>query len=352
MEILILPRYSRLGASSRLRIYQYIPYLESAGIHCIVHPFFDDLYVNSLLTKHKPLFNIIKSYLKRVYFLFKYKNIDIIWIEKEVFPWVPYWIEQIAVFNKKKTIVDYDDAVFYQYTQHSSRVVRILLGEKIDKIIESAFIVVVGNEYLKKYAVTADSNRVKVVPTVVNIDNYKTTYKNVTIVTIGWIGSPATTKYLCSIAPIFSYFQNSNIKFIAVGAKKELLVGLPIEVILWNEEQEAYNIQQFDIGIMPLTNELFAQGKCGYKLIQYMACGKPVIASPVGVNCSIVKHGINGFLASTVDEWKEAIISLVDDPYLRLNMGTKGRKLVEQEYSLDITVPLLKTLILSVTGRS
>jgi glycosyltransferase involved in cell wall biosynthesis len=334
-----------LGASSRLRFYQYIPHLEAAGIQCVVHQFFDDVYIQNLLGKKKPIFNIIKSYFKRMYFIFKYKNIDIIWIEKEIFPWMPYLIEHIFVRNKKKVIVDYDDAVFHNYAKHSSPIIRILLGKKINKIMESASIVVAGNEYLKNYAIDTGSKRVEIVPTVVNINKYKMAYENKTVIIIGWIGSPSTTKYLYNIAPVFSYFRNDTIKFIAVGAKKELLEGLPIEVIAWDEDEEVYAIQQFNIGIMPLENGLFEQGKCGYKLIQYMACGIPVIASPVGVNCDIVKHGVNGFLASTIDEWKKAITTLIDNKNLRLDMGINGRKLVEQKYSLDITTEIIKNLI-------
>jgi glycosyltransferase involved in cell wall biosynthesis len=135
---------------------------------------------------------------------------------------------------------------------------------------------------------------------------------------------------------------------IAIGPKPEQLQHFPIEVRPWAENTEVAEIQQFDIGIMPLADTVWERGKCGYKLIQYMACGKPVVASPVGVNKLIVRHGMNGFLARTDSEWFDALDALCQDAALRKRMGNNGRKVMEQNYSLQITAPKLTDLIRSV----
>jgi len=104
-----------------------------------------------------------------------------------------------------------------------------------------------------------------------------------------------------------------------------------------------------DIGIMPLPDEPWARGKCGYKLIQYMACGLPVVASPVGVNSEIVQHGVNGFLAQTEEEWAEAIQTLAESDKLRARMGEEGRRIAHTQYSLETWGPKLAKLIRSVS---
>lgn len=126
-------------------------------------------------------------------------------------------------------------------------------------------------------------------------------------------------------------------------------LGLPMESIAWSEQTEAASIASFDIGIMPLVDEPFERGKCGYKLIQYMACGLPVVASPVGVNCQIVEHGVNGFLAETPAEWEDALRTLAADPGLRMRMGRAGRQKVEAQYAIQVAGPRMAELLKSVT---
>jgi glycosyltransferase involved in cell wall biosynthesis len=116
----------------------------------------------------------------------------------------------------------------------------------------------------------------------------------------------------------------------------------------WSEDREVADIQEMDIGIMPLPDAPWMRGKCGYKLIQYMACGLPVVASPVGVNRDIVDHGVNGFLAETPAEWAEALGTLVTDAALRQRMGAKARALVENQYSLRVQGPYIAKLLRSV----
>ena len=96
---------------------------------------------------------------------------------------------------------------------------------------------------------------------------------------------------------------------------------------------------------MPLEDAPFERGKCGYKLIQYMACGLPVVASPVGVNCQIVEHGVNGFLAESPAQWEQAMKTLLANPALRQRMGQAGRKKVEQQYCIQVTGPKMAALL-------
>ena len=167
--------------------------------------------------------------------------------------------------------------------------------------------------------------------------------------TIGWIGTPTTAKFLLGIADAFKEIVKVyGARIVAVGANPQPFQGLPVEVRPWQEKTEVAEIQDFDVGLMPLPDEPYERGKCGYKLIQYMACGKPAVASPVGANTEIVRHGENGFLATTTDEWIDALSRLIEDPNLRFRMGQAGRSMVESEYSLQMQAPRLEGMLRSV----
>jgi glycosyltransferase involved in cell wall biosynthesis len=111
--------------------------------------------------------------------------------------------------------------------------------------------------------------------------------------------------------------------------------SLPVQFIRWNRETELEDLSSIDIGIMPLPDDAWARGKCGFKGLQYMALGIPAVMSPVGVNCDIIRNGENGFLAGSPDEWFEKLCLLIDDPTLRTRLGAAGRKTVEDHYSFD-----------------
>jgi glycosyltransferase involved in cell wall biosynthesis len=119
----------------------------------------------------------------------------------------------------------------------------------------------------------------------------------------------------------------------------------------WDEDTEARDIAAFDVGVAPLADGPWERGKCGFKIIQYMAAGRPVVASAVGANRSIVQHGITGFLASTDAEWTAALRTLEGDRDLRRRMGDAGRRLVEERYSIQANVPALAACLQEAAGR-
>ena len=135
-----------------------------------------------------------------------------------------------------------------------------------------------------------------------------------------------------------------------VGAG-ELDLGVRIKSVPWDRETEVASIAQFDVGIMPLHDGPFERGKCGYKLIQYMAVGRPVVGSPVGANCRIIQHGFNGFLANSVQEWTDAILQLYRDFRLRQRIGAEARKTVESKYCLQLTAPELASIFKQVVDK-
>ena len=349
-RILLLSRYTRLGASSRLRFFQYLPYLEKKGFSVTIRPFFEDNYLAGLYDGKMPLFSVLESYITRLGTILNAKWFDAIWMEAELFRWLPAWVEEALFPAGVPLVVDYDDAIFDWYTSQRFFGVSRLLGQKINRIMAMADLVIVGNDYLGNYAHSAGAKRIEKVPTVVDIDRYFVPDRDVSrSVTVGWIGTPVTAKFLAYISEALQTIVNKyGVSIVAVGAKPQQWNGLPVEVRPWQESTEVTDIQDFDIGLMPLPDEPYERGKCGYKLIQYMACGKSVVASPVGVNAEIVRDGENGFLAKTTDEWIEALSRLLEDPQLRLRMGQAGRSMVESEYSLQAQAPRLEGMLRSV----
>lgn len=351
-NVLFLSRYARLGSSSRLRLFQYLPYLKNAGIAVTLAPLFGDDYVRGLYGGKIAKLAVLKAYVVRLGIMLRAGRFDAVWVEKEMLPWVPVWLELGLFPAKVPLIVDYDDAVFHRYDQHRLTLVRDLLGRKIDRVMQRADLVVAGNEYLASRARSAGAVRVEILPTVVDITRYGVTTSlpgQQPLPTIGWIGSPATAHFLHLIAPALNEVVARKLaRMVAVGANADQLHDLPITALPWTEATEVADIQGFDIGIMPLPDAPFERGKCGYKLIQYMACGKPVVASPVGANSTIVRDGVDGFLALTHQEWVDALARLLAHPALRQQMGREGRVRVENEFSLQQAAPRLISMIESV----
>jgi glycosyltransferase involved in cell wall biosynthesis len=169
---------------------------------------------------------------------------------------------------------------------------------------------------------------------------------------IGWIGSPSTLKYVKLLVPALEILNTQfALELQLVNGEKGVAYSGKQVLIPWSEETEVGSILQMDIGIMPLPDDPWERGKCAYKLIQYMACGLPVVASPVGMNLEVVVHGENGFLASSVEEWVEYLRKLLEDPSLRARMGEKGRAMVLEKYTLEKNFTKLEKIVGQLIGE-
>lgn len=329
-------------------------YMREHGIQITLSPLLDIDYLDKLYESGNYDFvAIAKGMGRRVVDLRTSGKYDLLWIEKELFPWFPFFVEKVFEAGTPY-LADYDDAIFHNYDIHPRRIVQRLLGKKIDAIMANANIVTVGNEYLAERARNAGAPRVEILPSVIDLKRYPLVEARVNeIFTIGWIGSPSTTKHLLEAeTALKEVCGNRGGKVVLVGAGENPFSGLMATIRDWDEATETGEIGNFDVGIMPLPDNPWERGKCGFKLIQYLACGKPVVASPVGVNREIVVDGVNGFLASSHDEWVRALERLKSDPELRKAMGANGRRMVEGKYCLQVTAPRLHRLLLDAAGRA
>lgn len=353
MKILALTKYGSLAASSRQRFMQYDPALAAAGMSVDYAPFLGNDHMERLVAgRRTPLRAVVRAYAGRLRSLASAGRYDALWVQYELFPYWPGFLERIATLWGKPIVLDYDDAIFHMYDKAPNALVRTMLGSKLVPLLRSATACCCGNDYLRDYA-ARHCNHTIVLPTVVDTDIYVPPSDRATggPVVVGWIGSPSTWPNVRPLLPMLQELVRDHgivVRAVGAGAGAER-DGFPgLDFIEWSEASEVADVQSFDIGIMPLRDQPFERGKCGYKLIQYMACGKPVVAAPVGVNMDIVREGENGYLVETPEAWRNALIKLVHDPELRKRMGDAGRKRAVRDYSLASQAPRLVDLFRSL----
>lgn len=350
-RVLCFTKYSRLGASSRLRSYQYLPLLVNSGFDVSVSSLFDDKYLKNLYAgKRTSILHVLMCYLRRFFKLFSVLKYDVLWIEKELFPYFPSVFEFILRVFRVRFVVDYDDAIFHNYDTSESVLIRRLLGGKIKKVMRLSNAVIAGNPYIYNYAVSAKAKYVIYIPTVVDESRYRAIKSNSDRpLVIGWIGTPKTQKYVLDISNVLSdVCREYNAELLFVGASEEIagaFPGIDVRVEKWSEAAEADLIAEMDIGIMPLVDGPWEMGKCAYKIIQYMASGLPVVASPVGVNIDIVHKYECGLLADGDEQWRDAFEKLLSNHSLRSEMGRNARASVESQFSLASQLPVISKIL-------
>ncbi|RKS99994.1 glycosyltransferase family 4 protein [Flavobacterium sp. 123] len=335
MKILFLSKYNRDGASSRYRFYNYKPYFDKNDIQYHIKPLLDDSYVLNLYKKRKikvfiqRLFSILKRF---CFVLFKTSNYDLIVIEKELFPNVPYIVEKLLMKGKVYAL-DFDDYIATGYKTNSFK--RFFFENKIDKLARNAKFVTVGNHW---YFKEIKGGNLIYLPTVINLESYPAIKENyqTNVVTIVWIGSLSTGKYLQIIVPVLRKLAKKYLIKLKIVGVDVVLEGVDYEIIDWKEDTEVNELLSADIGIMPLDNTIWEKGKCGFKLIQYMACGLPVVASDAPANEEIIENGVNGFIAHTENEWYFSLEKLILNTSIREKFGKSGRRNIELNYSYQV----------------
>jgi glycosyltransferase involved in cell wall biosynthesis len=346
-SILMLTKYPVRGASSRMRALQYAPFFEMAGAAVTVAPLFSDRYLAALYSRGaRPAPIVIASYARRLFRLLSVRKFDLIWLEKEAFPYLPSAFEEVLVAAGVPYVLDYDDAVFHNYDLSPSPLTRGLLKNKLDRLLKGAALVTVGNDYLDDYVTAHGARQTLLLPTVVDVDRYRVSpAPGGDTLRIGWIGTPSTTPHLKLIWPALSTLSSlRSVRLVTVGAPPLEERNFPLEQHSWSQRTETERLEDIDVGVMPLPDEPFERGKCAYKLIQYMASARPVVASPVSVNAQVVTPDV-GFLATSNQEWVSALLRLADDPALRSRLGLAGRGRVEETFSLQVQAPrLLETI--------
>lgn len=346
MKVLFLAAYSNLVAASRIKVYQFLPFLEEKGIKCRVICFTPSFVYRlrlasennkKLLFAYYPLSNIIRL-LKTVVAILIAPKFDIVFINE---PIIPFGLERLLKLANKNIIFQFSDAVFIDKQPGD----KFLNGLKLRALFNcwkrSAIVAkccLADNNYTKSAVLKFCSNVDKVTGPVDTKKYFvREDKKEEDHVVIGWIGTPFTTKYLYEVKDALKELsQKYNIVLRLIGAKKDFKIkGINYEMKEWKLDTEIAWLQTFDIGIMPLTDDKWTKGKAGYKLLQYMAIGIPSVASPVGFNKELIKDGVDGFLAGTNEEWVEKLSILIENEELRKKIGRSARITIEEHYSLN-----------------
>ena len=349
LRIAKLTRYDGLSASTRQRFDQYDPFLAEIGCSTVSLPLIRRRVAGA------GEFGIVRDYANRLGTLLCARAYDLLWIHCEVLPFVPGWLEASLLPSSVPMVVDFDDAMFHNYDDRLHWSARWVLRDKLGPLLRRADAILCGNQYIRDYA-EQFSTSCHYVPTVLDTNVYKPGAAARPIdrqLSIGWLGSPSTWDgYLVPMLPLLlEEAERAGAIFHAVGASSAAKANSVMRVDEWSPQAELDQLQSIDVGVMPLDNTRWARGKCGYKLIQYMACGSPVVASPVGVNCDLVEVGVNGFLAADDDEWRTELRTLLSDTSLRNRMGAAGRAKIEANYSIQTWGPRIASLLRDVAER-
>ena len=317
MKVIFLTHHSLQG--HRFRVEQYFPYLNAYGVETIWQP------IPKSLGKRLEIYRDLSCY-------------DVIFIQRRLLsPIEFYHIRRKA----RKIIFDVDDAIMFR-SSSSSRQKSLGRMWKFKYMVMNSDTVIVGNRFLKDQVIRyVDSNKVTLIPTTIDINFYpkKKEFSNKGRTILGWIGTQSTLKYLKDLDPIFESlaerFNQINLKIVCDEFYD--FQTIPVIKKRWSLEEENDDLVSFDIGLMPLRNDLWSRGKCGLKIIQYQCVGLPVVCTPVGINRDIVRDGYNGFWATTSREWVEKLSILIEREDLRKEMGANGIRIVEREFNIEVT---------------
>lgn len=352
MKILFLAPYPvDESPSQRYRLEHYLKYLNKEGVKYSYQPFLSKAGWDIFFSKGKLLRKIAAvcgGFLRRWILMFRIGTYDFVYIHREAAPIGPpvfEWI--IAKIYRKKIIYDYDDAIWVPVASEHNKMARhVKWFSKVGRICRMTYKVSAGNEYLATFA-RQYCKKVIVVPTVVDTENEHNTIQDQSVLNpvIGWTGTFSTLKYLDIIVPVMQRLQQKyDFTFVVIANKDPKLPLRNYRFILWNKKKEIADLLSMHIGVMPLYDGEIEKGKCGFKAIQYMALGIPAVVSPVGVNKDIVKNNQSGYVASSEEEWEEAIEKLLKDGNLRKKFGQESRKIIENNYSVKATSGLFKSL--------
>jgi len=349
MNVLFLTLFSEIGGSSRIRVFQFLPFLKQAGIGADVKVIFCDRFfkvqggfvkINKIIKEIYFLSYLVWSVLKRLYFILSAKKYDVVFIQKDVIPKSIYWL--LRKINPR-VVFEFDDAIYEinPFLRRNSLNYPILCYQAnlFYNMVRKAVWVIAENEYLAEEARKYNKN-VSIISAPIDVDVFCPSLEtsNSGIITIGWIGSPSPSYMLKDIESIFVELtkRHQNIQLKMVGTPPDFsIAGIKVIKKDWRLDEELADLQSFDIGLMPLDDDPRNRGRLGYKMIQYMSVGIPVVASNMGLNKAVIKDGVNGFLVSSEEEWVEKLSLLIENEDLRRQLGQNGRKMAEESFSLE-----------------
>ena len=354
VSVLALTRYGARGAASRVRHLEFVEPLSRRGVVVTVAPLLSDAYLNSLYTASSvSRSDVSRSYVRRVRDLRRARRFDVVWLEKEALPWVPGQVEAALLGGSIPLVVDVDDLWTDRYESLAHPVARRLLRNKFSPVVRRAAVVTAANPVLAADLLLRGAANVEVVPGSLDLRRYASPDPADPMFTVGWIGTPVTAeRYLPAVVGALNELTaDGRAKVLLIGAG-EAVPSVDAERVSWSYETEIASMSRASVGIMPLTDDAFSRAKSGYKLLQFLALGRPVVASPVGANVEILGAGRRGLAARTQAEWKGALATLRDNAVQAKELGRNGKQYVASQFDLeDRADQVAEILIRAAKGR-
>jgi glycosyltransferase involved in cell wall biosynthesis len=343
MHILfVVPYPVGKAPSQRFRFEQYLDSLTTAGHTWRIEPFVSQAtwaILYQLGHTFAKATGIISGFWRRLILLFKVSQYDFIFIHREATPVGPPVFEWlVAKVLRKKIIYDFDDAIWIPNTSEANKLVAgAKWHQKVGSICRWSYKVSCGNKYLCDYAQQFNSNAI-INPTTIDTVNLHNQVRNQSApgrLVIGWTGTHSTLKYIQQVVPILTKLeQDYDFEFRVISNQPPQLPLRSLVYQPWRKDTEIVDLLSFHVGLMPLENDAWAQGKCAFKALQYMSLGIPALVSPVGMNTDVVINGKNGFVCATPEQWEEALVTLLQNSSLRAQLGRAARQTVEAAYSV------------------
>ena len=361
MRVLFVTQYGRLAASSRTRVFQYLPYFADRGIHARVLTVLPDSgLAGSQIRVTRAQWRKLLYYVWAMWRTFFCgirlsliaRRYDVLFIQKVIFP-API---RRLLRRLPPTVFDFDDAIFTTEVRRGNWLAawkerRNAAG--LPAMLRLAAVAVVENEYTASFA-AEHCGRTCTITGPIDTRRYRPAAPRPDgdALVLGWIGSASTLPYLEALRPVLERLcrRLPHLRLHVVGALDVRWPDVRLQAKPWSLEEEVGDLQAFDIGLMPVPDDPWTRGKGGYKLLQYMAAGLPVVSSPVGINRDIVADGESGFWATEESEWEEKLEALAADPELRRRMGRRGRELVEEGFALERAAGRLSDLLQELGG--
>lgn len=356
MRVLFVVPYPVEGPSTRYRVEQYLPYLRQQGVEVTVARFIAsaDFYAN--MYRHgrrvyKAAY-VLTRIARRFVVVLRAWRYDVIVIQREAMPYGPPIIERLLARSGTPLVFDFDDAIYLRRSSEANqRLAWLKQPEKTAEIVRLSRHVIAGNPILAAYAEPLNPH-VTIIPTPIDLHHYP--MRGVverTAVNIGWVGTITNVAYLHLLDEVLADLaRRFAITVTVVGGEYQnphvTVINRP-----WRLANEIADLHDFDLGLMPLPDEEWTRGKCGFKILQYMGAGVPCVASPVGVNADIIQSGVNGFLADSPAEWQHALTALIQSPDLRQRMALAGRATIAEQYDLAIHAPRLLAVLRQAAGE-
>jgi len=347
VTLLVLAPNPTSAASTRFRLEQYFPALREAGVEPVLRPFLDERALTVLYRRGAALAKMhsaAQALVGRIADLVRSVRASVVLIHREaalVGPPLFEWL--LARVIDRPIVYDLDDAVWVPYVSptYGSLLSRLLKApRKTNFNLRTAARVIAGSRYIADYARQLNAH-VDVIPTVVDTDVFvpRADEQRSGPPVLGWIGTHSTLQYLRAIVPALRTLAERRRFVVRVSGGTLDAPGVPVEHVPWTLAGERGQFQSLDIGLYPLVEDDWSVGKSGFKAVQYMACGVPVVASPVGATIDIIDDGTTGFLAADHDAWVDRLTQLIDDVALRNRLGAAGRADAEERWSLRRHAP-------------